>query len=296
MPAPISQFGYNINGNVVSFMSYSDNVTADTKYLWDFGDGNISTLQNPIHTFLQASYYLVRLTVENVYEGLPSELDEMAILVNMSIIQKPPMFNDISAIIDLYCPTQVIGTVRNSNRKTLLIAKWQTYLQPLLFEPEVSPLNTYSAISYPVLANILIAKLVIIGIIEMETAAFLLEATASGVSSGSSSGSGSSTTTSNGGIKSIETGPTKVERYENKDSSSRSEMMSNLSKVYTALAKPGGILDELKASACQDAQRISVYLPMCGPLPSSNRGIRITNKDTKDGYNANPFGITERMT
>ncbi len=51
-------------------------------WLWDFGDGNTTTIQNPVHSFLDHTEYTVRLTVtdgsgftcsisKNLRTGLP---------------------------------------------------------------------------------------------------------------------------------------------------------------------------------------------------------------------------------
>jgi hypothetical protein len=44
---------YSISNNVVTFTNASINATT---YLWDFGDGETSTQQNPVHTFLYGNY------------------------------------------------------------------------------------------------------------------------------------------------------------------------------------------------------------------------------------------------
>ena len=49
-------------------MTFTDTSTPGaTHWLWDFGDGTISTLQNPVHTFTQDIPYDVSLTVGNPY-------------------------------------------------------------------------------------------------------------------------------------------------------------------------------------------------------------------------------------
>ncbi len=59
-------FRDNCLGNATAFTNISNSVTSPiTNYLWSFGDGNTSTIQNPIHTFSQAGAYLVRLIVIN---------------------------------------------------------------------------------------------------------------------------------------------------------------------------------------------------------------------------------------
>ncbi|MCX6270673.1 MAG: PKD domain-containing protein [Bacteroidetes bacterium] len=45
--------GYNTNGDTVFFLNSSNHATS---YLWDFGDGTTSTLENPYHIFLPGSH------------------------------------------------------------------------------------------------------------------------------------------------------------------------------------------------------------------------------------------------
>lgn len=56
-------FHFTVNGNTVAF---DDQSTADgtiTGYVWDFGDGNTSTEQNPTHTYAVPGTYNVCLTI-----------------------------------------------------------------------------------------------------------------------------------------------------------------------------------------------------------------------------------------
>jgi len=53
-------------GEMAIFTSTSTGSTPLT-YLWDFGDGITSTLENPTHVYGQTGTYTVTLTVENVY-------------------------------------------------------------------------------------------------------------------------------------------------------------------------------------------------------------------------------------
>lgn len=41
-------------------------------WLWNFGDGSASTLQNPVHTYTTAGVYLVNLSASNGYDGMMS--------------------------------------------------------------------------------------------------------------------------------------------------------------------------------------------------------------------------------
>ena len=56
-------FSYQVNNTngVVSFTSNVFGATNPITYLWDFGDGNTSTLANPSHTYISSGNYLVNL-------------------------------------------------------------------------------------------------------------------------------------------------------------------------------------------------------------------------------------------
>lgn len=60
---PVADFGYTNNDPVISFIDSS--LYGDT-YLWNFGDGNTSVLQNPAHTYSANGLYVVTLTVTNI--------------------------------------------------------------------------------------------------------------------------------------------------------------------------------------------------------------------------------------
>ncbi|MFN4079601.1 MAG: PKD domain-containing protein [Saprospiraceae bacterium] len=59
---PIANFTSSVNGTTVTFTNQS--VNADS-YFWDFGDGNVSLEQNPVHTYAVGGVYTVTLTVTN---------------------------------------------------------------------------------------------------------------------------------------------------------------------------------------------------------------------------------------
>ncbi|MEM9548083.1 MAG: PKD domain-containing protein [Bacteroidota bacterium] len=59
---PLADFSYEINGDEVTFTNFTEG--ADT-YSWDFGDGNSSTEENPVHTYANDGDFEVVLTVTN---------------------------------------------------------------------------------------------------------------------------------------------------------------------------------------------------------------------------------------
>ena len=61
---PQASFTFAVNGNTVAF---TDTSTGNpTSWRWDFGDGNTSTQQNPVHTYAEGNQsYTVVLTAQN---------------------------------------------------------------------------------------------------------------------------------------------------------------------------------------------------------------------------------------
>ena len=60
--APTSGFNFTINGQTVNFSNTSSGANT---YLWNFGDGQTSTLTNPSHTYAVGGIYTVTLTSTN---------------------------------------------------------------------------------------------------------------------------------------------------------------------------------------------------------------------------------------
>tara|TARA_B110000003_G_C16650852_1_gene534068 strand:+ start:2785 stop:4314 length:1530 start_codon:yes stop_codon:yes gene_type:complete len=66
---PNAEFDYEQQGNGISTspetVVFYDQSFGATSWLWDFGDGNTSTEQNPIHTYNDLGIYQVTLYIEN---------------------------------------------------------------------------------------------------------------------------------------------------------------------------------------------------------------------------------------
>ncbi|MDR2235489.1 MAG: T9SS type A sorting domain-containing protein [Chryseobacterium sp.] len=56
-----ARFIYEISGNAVQFTNQTQNATS---FLWNFGDGTSSTLENPQHTYTSSGDYQVSLTTD----------------------------------------------------------------------------------------------------------------------------------------------------------------------------------------------------------------------------------------
>lgn len=71
-------------GEVPLTVQFTDaSIGAPTAWLWDFGDGNNSTLQNPSHTYTQAGSFNVKLTVSN---NVINNTSQIPFLINVSSV------------------------------------------------------------------------------------------------------------------------------------------------------------------------------------------------------------------
>ncbi|MCZ2276719.1 MAG: PKD domain-containing protein, partial [Bacteroidia bacterium] len=62
VPGTYTYFSLIANNNCLNtFVQFSDSSVGATSWLWNFGDGYISTLQNPTHTYLDTGSYTVSL-------------------------------------------------------------------------------------------------------------------------------------------------------------------------------------------------------------------------------------------
>lgn len=73
---PQANFYYQVNGLQIKFNDKSLDFDGEiVAWEWSFGDGNTSTLQNPIHTYSEEGMYLVNLTVFDDRNGSDSYID-----------------------------------------------------------------------------------------------------------------------------------------------------------------------------------------------------------------------------
>jgi len=64
----------NINYNKLNFLNVS--LGNYTSSIWDFGDGNISNEENPVHIYDAAGEYLVSLTIHDSINGCESSISQ----------------------------------------------------------------------------------------------------------------------------------------------------------------------------------------------------------------------------
>ena len=94
--SPLAGFTTNGSSSCTGSVSFIDASFNQPNYwLWDFGDGTTSTLQNPTHTYLQAGTYDVSLFVSN---GLGQDSIFQASVVSVSFMPAPIAYNDTSYI------------------------------------------------------------------------------------------------------------------------------------------------------------------------------------------------------
>ncbi|MBC7382488.1 MAG: PKD domain-containing protein, partial [Bacteroidia bacterium] len=63
LPVATSNFSYSGNSCSSNTLTFSNLSTLATSYLWNFGDGDTSTLSNPVHAYNRDSIYTASLTI-----------------------------------------------------------------------------------------------------------------------------------------------------------------------------------------------------------------------------------------
>lgn len=232
MPIPNPSFTFEQNFLGISFTDKSGE--KPNVWNWDFGDGNSSTEQHPQHIYTSSGTYTVTFTAGNT---------EGSNFITQTLYLKDQI-NYGYTILEIIATERPIGIAADPIFELQRQKYWQLHLQTLI-TPNIADPFVFTEDQWPNLVNILIAKLVVHDIV-MKSAK---EALAGAISSGST------TTTSGGGIKSIETGPSKVEWY---------DVSSTMSQIF----KPGGagnksIFDTLNDDICNIASRYRIKLPMC---------------------------------
>ncbi len=79
-PPPLASFDYTTSGGEISLQNSSENSTV---YMWDFGDGDTSNAENPIHTYNNSDEYTVVLTASSI---CGDDQDSTRVLIATSLI------------------------------------------------------------------------------------------------------------------------------------------------------------------------------------------------------------------
>ena len=98
---PVADFTFSIsNTNILPTLVYftSSSQYADT-YLWDFGDGSTSTLQNPQHSYSSINCFDVKLTITNK-NGSASKTEKINITYSSSSI--PQVDDAVNNFMSMY--------------------------------------------------------------------------------------------------------------------------------------------------------------------------------------------------
>ncbi len=84
-----AQFTANVTGGTAPLaVQFTDLSTGGpTSWLWDFGDGNTSTAQNPQHTYTTAGLYTVTLTASHPYD---SDTETKTAYITVAVLQPFP--------------------------------------------------------------------------------------------------------------------------------------------------------------------------------------------------------------
>lgn len=99
---PVSSFTYTQNELTFNFTNTS---TGAISYLWDFGDGSTSTLENPSHSYATSGLYVVTLTAYGA-------CDSNQVLQSINAIESIIPSNEKSFTVAIYPnPTQDLTTV-----------------------------------------------------------------------------------------------------------------------------------------------------------------------------------------
>jgi len=88
---PLAGFTYETNENEVKFTDTSVNASS---YLWDFGDSETDTTQNPVHVYTGSGNYSVLLTAYSEYCGEATDTQMLSITMLNNSIE----FGDIAKI------------------------------------------------------------------------------------------------------------------------------------------------------------------------------------------------------
>lgn len=257
-------FTYTTSGLEVSFKA---KVPGGSNILWDFGDNTSSTELEPVHSYEKAGVYTV--TLKTYQETPEAVLDSYSDHLLVSDIVKTHLSESIYELIKLYIPTDIFGEVPEKTLR-VFIEKWQLYIQPLA-EHNIPIEEVFNEAYYEALENQLIVEAAAYDYMVVDVSRLYRQIAASINSRQSTVSESGEDTGESGDIKHITTGPTEVEYFNQNEYDH--DYISTLNK---ALA-PGGFIDTLRQTLCMLAQRVNIWLPICGNPPSIPQLPKVKN-------------------
>lgn len=253
--APV-EFGFipTISGLKVNFR-LTGQVPSTMPVDWDFGDSNQEYNQRQVsHTYEESGFYDVTVSYTDIKKGKTYSYSQQ-IVVNIEA--KTSLNGSIYDLIDYYLPQEIV-TKMSLVEKQMYINKWQLYIHPLVnhFIPKEDYNNE---LYYEGLENQLIMELAVYDFLYTKLYNLLARA---GQYLSNVTGLNEEETdnlTSRGDrIKSITTGPTEVQYYDN-----LSESISSLYSTYYKALQPGGLIDTIRNQLCMLAERLDIFIPFC---------------------------------
>lgn len=183
---------------------------------------------------------------EYVMMEVKADLSEVPLLRgNVVIVVYTPFSQKLDAFIEAESPGNLAMSENFKNNK---IFYWRVFLQSAF---NISDADLNDETKWPLKVNLLIAKLVVYD-------AIMLAATGNFIAflGGSYTSSSTSTATSGtgGSIKSIETGPTRVEYYSGDES---------IGTVFQRSSTGTSTFDQFLVTICGLAHNVGVKIPMC---------------------------------
>ena len=146
--APVTNFaGTPTSGSEPLTVTFTDSSTGNNIYgwLWDFGDGNTSTLQNPpAHTYYNAGSYNVKLTATNDGGSTPLQKTNYITVVHNA----PPVASFTGTPTDGNKPLTVAFTDTSTGKN---IGSWYWDFGDYTYSTQRNPTHTYTDVgSYTV--------------------------------------------------------------------------------------------------------------------------------------------------
>ena len=134
---PVANFSINVSeGYAPLSVQFTDLSLNAIGWNWDFGDGNSSTEQNPIHTYSAAGNYIVNLTANN---GNGTNSTFVNITVKAAVSKKPIAAFSASPTSGK-APLKVQFTDQSANNPT----SWKWSFGDSSYSTDQNPLHTYT--------------------------------------------------------------------------------------------------------------------------------------------------------